>query len=408
MSAETMIDRSAESFGGTPHRFQPADGDAERVERLDRLQRLALPGARDDRLFFAQVREDPLLEIEALGPLENARIVVVSSGGCTALSLLASGARQVTAVDLNRTQNHLVELKAAALRRLTMPEIMSFFGVARGTPQRRARTYCTLRPFLGESTAAFWDAHQKMLGRGALTCGVSERFIGVVAAAVRLFIHGRPRIERLLSASSLEEQRELFDREWNSRRWRALFPLLLNRWTFSRALEPEFFREVDNPSFAAHFRRLLEHALCEVPVRTNYFLHQMLLGTYPRRVPGGVPPYLDRTGREVLRTRLDCLKLVDGGYAEYLATCTDSSIDALAISNICEWLDARGIDELFAQIVRVAKPGARFCFRNFVGHTDIPGRFSGVVIEDVEAGKAAIGRDRSCLQARIAICRIQK
>jgi S-adenosylmethionine-diacylglycerol 3-amino-3-carboxypropyl transferase len=134
----------------------------------------------------------------------------------------------------------------------------------------------------------------------------------------------------------------------------------------------------------------------------------MLLGTYPRRVPGGVPPYLDRTGREVLRTRLDCLKLVDGGYAEYLATCTDSSIDALAISNICEWLDARGIDELFAQIVRVAKPGARFCFRNFVGHTDIPGRFSGVVIEDVEAGKAAIARDRSCLQARIAICRIQK
>ncbi len=91
-----------------------------------------------------------------------------------------------------------------------------------------------------------------------------------------------------------------------------------------------------------------------------------------------------------------------------MRTCDDSSVDALAISNICEWLDADGIDQLFEQIVRVAKPGARFCFRNFVGHTEVPTRFRDVVIEDVEAGRKAILRDRSCLQSRIAICRINK
>jgi len=388
--------------------FDPTSGGAGRAARSNGVARLALPGAREDRLFFAQVREDPVLEIEALAPLENARVLVVSSGGCTAFSLLAAGAGEVTAVDLNITQNHLVELKAAALLRLTMPEIMSFFGVARGTPQRRARTYWTLRPFLSEPAAEFWDKNQSILGRGALTCGVTERFIATVVAAVKLFVHGQRRIDRLLSAGSLDEQREIFDRQWNSRRWKALFPLLINRWTFTRAFEPEFFREVENPSFAAHFRRLLEHAICDVPARSNYFLHQMLRGAYPTGVPGGVPPYLDRTGREILRTRLDRLTLVDGGYAEYLATCADSSIDALAISNICEWLDARGIEELFAQVVRTARPGARFCFRNFVGHTAIPERFRGIVVEDVDAGRDAIRRDRSCLQARIAICRIRK
>jgi S-adenosylmethionine-diacylglycerol 3-amino-3-carboxypropyl transferase len=173
-------------------------------------------------------------------------------------------------------------------------------------------------------------------------------------------------------------------------------------------LAPEFFREVENPSFAAHFRALLEHALCDIPVRNNYFLHQMLLGTYPSRVPDGLPPYLHRTQREILRTRFDCLDLVDGGYAEYLRNCDESSIDALAISNICEWLDPDGIDQLFEQVVRVAKPGARFCFRNFVGHTEVPARFRDVVVEDFEAGRKAILRDRSCLQSRIAICRIDK
>ena len=376
--------------------------------RIDRIRRTILPGAREDRLFFAQVREDPLLEIEALAPLEDARVVVVSSGGCTALSLLASGAAHVTAVDLNSTQNHLIEVKAAALRWLTMPEIMSFFGVARGAPRRRIRTYRRIRPLLTDRAAAFWDTHEELLGRGALACGVTEQFIGAVVRAVKLFVHGQRKIERLLAMPSLEAQREYFEHEWNTRRWRLLFPLLINRWTFSRALEPEFFREVENPSFARHFRALLEHALCDVPVSSNYFLHQMLLGTYQARLPGGVPPYLERTGREILRSRLDCLELVDAGYEEHLATCEDSSVDALAISNICEWLDTKGIDRLFEQIVRVAKPGARFCFRNFVGHTEIPLRFRGVIAEDVEAGRRAIARDRSCLQARIAICRIDK
>jgi S-adenosylmethionine-diacylglycerol 3-amino-3-carboxypropyl transferase len=99
---------------------------------------------------------------------------------------------------------------------------------------------------------------------------------------------------------------------------------------------------------------------------------------------------------------------VDGGYGEYLATQKDSSIDAMALSNICEWLDQTGIDQLFEQVVRVAKPGARMCFRNFVGHSEIPERFRNAIVEDPDAGKRAILSDRSCLQSRIVICRIVK
>ena len=371
------------------------------------VARTMLAGAKADRLFFAQVREDPLLEIEALAPVSGSRVVVVSSGGCTAFSLLAAGANEVVAVDLNSTQNHLVELKAVALRRLSTPELMSFLGVAPGTPRRRIRTYGMLRQFLSEDAVRFWDDHEGTLGRGALCCGVSERFIAAVVAVVKFAIHGMGRIERLLTLESLEEQRSFFHSAWNTRRWKLLFPLLLNRWTFNRTYEPGFFQEVDNPSFAAHFRGLLEHALCEVPARTNYFLHQMLAGTYPQDVAGGVPPYLDKARREFVRSRIDRLQLVDGGYAEYLAGCEDNSADAFALSNICEWLKPDGIDLLFEQVIRVARPGARLCFRNFVGYTPIPERFRSTIV-DTRAGEEAIKRDRSCLQSRIVICRIVK
>jgi S-adenosylmethionine-diacylglycerol 3-amino-3-carboxypropyl transferase len=134
----------------------------------------------------------------------------------------------------------------------------------------------------------------------------------------------------------------------------------------------------------------------------------MLRGTYRTAIVGGVPPYLDRAAHSATRERLDNLELVDGGYAEYLGTCDDDSVDGFALSNICEWLDGEQIHYLFSQIVRVARPGARVCFRNFVGHTEMPQAFRSTIVEDVEAGRAAIRRDRSCLQARFVTCRVEK
>ena len=105
---------------------------------------------------------------------------------------------------------------------------------------------------------------------------------------------------------------------------------------------------------------------------------------------------------------LDSLELVDGSYGEYLASCDENSVDAFALSNICEWLDASGVEQLFGEVVRAARPGARVCFRNFVGHTRVPERFRSSLVEDAAAGREAIRRDRSCLQSRIVICRIRK
>ena len=85
------------------------------------IRRITRPEGRDDRLLFAQVREDPTIEMAALQVQPGDRVVVVSSGGCTALSLLAEGPAEVVAIDLCKAQNHLVELKSLAVARLSWP-----------------------------------------------------------------------------------------------------------------------------------------------------------------------------------------------------------------------------------------------------------------------------------------------
>ncbi|MEO7367318.1 MAG: DUF3419 family protein, partial [Gemmatimonadaceae bacterium] len=112
---------------------------------LDRVRRTQFSGATDDRLLFAQVREDPVLEIDALRVRSGGRYIVVGSGGCTALSMLAAGAGHVTAVDLNRTQNHLTELKAVVVGVVPPWEYQGFLGAEPMSGVRRARIYSALR-----------------------------------------------------------------------------------------------------------------------------------------------------------------------------------------------------------------------------------------------------------------------
>ncbi len=370
-------------------------------------ERLTLPDSVDDKLFFAQVREDPVLEIEALEPAPGRTLVVVGSGGCTALSLLAAGAGRVVAVDLNRAQNSLTELKAAAVRGLEPVEAVGFLGGAPMPAEDRRAAYQAVASELGRAARDWWDARPDPIGRGVLNAGVTERFIAGVITAIRLVIHPPERIRRMLACTSIEEQRELFRREWDTARWRLLFTVLLNRAVFRKTYQPGFFEHVENPSFARHFRALAEHTLTEIPIATNYFVHHMLTGAYPHGEPGGLPPYLDPAGAAVIASAADGLTLVDGSYTSYLRTCPEASVHGFAVSNILEWCTPDQSDDLFAEVVRTAVPGAPFVFRNFVGWNEVPEGWRDVVVEDRPQGEALIKRDRSAVQRRIAVCRVK-
>ena len=368
------------------------------------VQRTRLPGASEDRLFFAQVREDPILEIEALRPAFGGRIAIVGSGGCTALSLIASGASDVVAVDLNISQNHLTELKALAVASLPVDAALAFLGGLPGTTRQRVVTYSRLRGSLSPDARQWWDERLDAIRAGVLGAGVSERLVRAVVRSLRVIGYGPARLRRLLASRTLEEQREFFDREWNTRRWRALIRLALGRRRLSGVYDPAFFDRVENDSFGDHFLRRLEHGLTALPVATNYFLHFMLRGTYPEDGAGARPPYLAGPRDRPLAECADRLELVDGGLTDWLAAQPAGSISGFSLSNICEWLAPDAIDALFAEIARTATPGAVVCFRNFLGWTEVPDRWRSVVVEDRGRGTAMIDRDRSLLQRRFAPC----
>ena len=370
-----------------------------------RVQRVALSSAIDDRLYFAQVREDPTLELEVIAPGPNDHVVVVGSGGCTALSMVAVGAGHVSAVDLNRTQGHLIELKATAISGLSRWDALAFLGACDCLSGERLDMYAALRPHLSFRARAYWDSHRTAISSGVLAAGVTEQFIRLLARTIRLVVRPRSGLERMLLCETIDAQRGLFAREWNTIRWRAFFHLLLNRAVFRRTYDSGFFDHLERPSFAEHFRRRAEHALTELPVRGNYFLHHMITGEYDVE-HDAVPPYLTEAGCEAISASTERLTLIDGAMTDYLRSLANQSVSGFALSNICEWLPPDDLDALFVEIIRTATPNAVVCFRNFVGWTDVPGRFRRIVVEDRALGNRLIARDRSVVQRRFAVCRV--
>ncbi len=370
----------------------------------DGVERVWLGDARLGPLYFAQVREDPAVEIEALAPAPDRTVVVVSSGGCTALSLLAAGAGRVTAVDVNVAQNHLVELKAAAVTSIAGGTATAFLGGAPAPGRQRAATYAALRVHLSDEARRYWDARSGLIARGVLTTGVTERFIAAVVRVLRLAVHPAERIDRLLACRTLADQRALYQQEWNSRRWRMLFRLLVTRRAFARNYDSAVLRGARVTSFGEHFRQLAEHALTELPVETNYFLHQMLTGYYG----DAVPPYLGEDESARLRAAGLPLTLVDGSYTRYLRGCRSGSVHGFALSNICEWMSEAEVRELFAEVARVAAPGARVLFRNFLGYTEVPVECRRRIVEDREWSATLTRWDRSLVQSRVVVCRVSE
>ena len=68
------------------------------------------------KLVYAQIWEDPVVDLEALDVRRDSRIVTIASGGCNVMSYLTAEPDQVYAVDLNTAHVALNRLKESAQR----------------------------------------------------------------------------------------------------------------------------------------------------------------------------------------------------------------------------------------------------------------------------------------------------
>jgi Protein of unknown function (DUF3419) len=134
-----------------------------------------LRGSGEPSVVFGFQHEDSAIEASFFAEGGGGRALCIASGGETALSLLAAGASEVVAVDVNPAQLRLVELKTAALkdgRSDWLIEELCFCGVV----ERRTRLLGpSLRWFARRPDGLRWRIGWALL-RVAVSLGYASRF----------------------------------------------------------------------------------------------------------------------------------------------------------------------------------------------------------------------------------------
>jgi len=370
---------------------------------LDHAFALAFRG-----LVYAQIWEDPEIDIEALAIRPDIRMVAIASGGCNVLSYLVADPAAITAVDLNTAHVALNRLKLASAKHL--PDYAHFrrFFAEADKPSNLAAYHAYVAPFLDDATRRYWEGRDLTMRRriGGFRRGIYKRgllggFIGMAHLVARLY---RIDLSAMLEAPTLEAQRAVFEAQlapvFDKRfvRWLTDQPAAL----FGLGIPPAQFDALAGDQPMAHvLRRRLEKLACDFAVGDNYFAWQAFGRGYARGADAALPPYLQRANWDAVRSRVDRVDVAHANLIDWLAAQPGGSLDRYVLLDAQDWMDAATINALWREVTRTALPGARVLFRTAAEPSLLPGTLAPALLDrwtyHAEASADYTRRDRSAI-----------
>ena len=357
------------------------------------------------KLVFTHNWEDPEADHAALKIKSNDAVLAITSGGCNVLGFLLSDPEIIYSIDINPAQSWMLELKIAAMNSLGFDDFISFAGL--NDHDNRLSLYEKMKPFLSKEALEFWNGQDNILKKGFLMNGKYERFI-ILAGKFLNLLQGKKRVRGLFMEKSRAEQEVYFDKVWNTRRFHYLFKILFNkRMLAKRGLVADYFHFDDgSKSFAESFYNRSKKAFRDIPLKGNYFVSLYLLGKYSNNEE--VPAYLKRENFELIKSRLDRVKIITADAQGWLDSMPAESINCFALSNICELMSEKDTHRLFSAVAETARKKAKIIFRNLMIPREVPEDLRTVIIKDETLSKQIQFNDRSFVYGKVAAYIINK
>lgn len=359
-------------------------------------------------LVYPQIWEDPVVDMAALALEPGQDVFCIASGGCNAMSYLTARPGSVTAVDLSPAHVALGRLKVAAAQHLTQAEFFAFF--ARGDSADNVALYDRkLAPHLDRDTRVFWEGRAlarrriTIFARGVHKYGLLGRFLGLVHGVSWL---ARLDYAPLLAAKTLAEQKQFFDTRiapllesapvrWMARRRASLFGLGIPPAQYDKLAAD------GGGDVLVVLKERVRKLACDFPIRDNYFAWQAFGRGYEPGTPQSLPPYLETAQFETVARGAANVAFLNRSMTDLLGERDAASLDAFVLLDAQDWMSNVQLNELWQQITRTARPGARVIFRTGGADDILPGRVAPEVLGlwryDGDTSARCFAQDRSAI-----------
>lgn len=303
---------------------------------------------------FAVVREDPELEAELVVRSEARSVLLVASGGCTALTLARRWpSLEVVAFDLNPAQLAHCREKAAErdLRRLNVED-----ADPAGLNQR----------------------------------GAFEGLFRVLRGVLLEFVTSAEEVEHFFAAEPASRATLLA--RWRAHPyWSTAFALAFGDALLNTMFGPAATQHAEPGSYPGYFQRVFERGLAAPDAERNPFLQHVLLGCYRR---ADAPAYVFGSGGDVTWVEGDLLAVPD---LERFAV--------VSLSNVFDWSDDALVAAWAARLRSALRPGALVLMRQLNNQRGLRRFFESDFVFDEHLGAALLARDRSLFYERVEVAR---
>lgn len=381
----------------TSSRARPIPVRASRVQRLSAFQQVVYSGC----------WEDTETELAALALPQGARVLSITASGSRSLGLLEANPSEVLSVDLNPSQNFLLELKrASALGARDWEQHAAFLGLLPTSPTFRRTHYLRTRRHLTPEARNYWDGRDRAIARGVTSIGRQDRIVAT-GAAVAWRVLPESKLRPLFEMDNLEDQTNYFDEHIDTKVARSVARLATSKWALRWIYGKDLYEQAGFFAMGEMiFENIAQHARVRL-LRENYFLSRVLLGEYidPRRFNSY---YLREDTFEEFRERSHAIRPVTAPLEEVLASLPDNSLDGLSLSDIFDWIAPRDFDRLLHEIVRVAKDGARLCYRICLVDRQPGAEHAAHLVADRALSARLHVLDRSCFYRGLYVGTVRK
>ena len=309
---------------------------------------------------YAQCWEDADVLLEALDIQPGSTCLSIASAGDNALAMLSRGPAKVLAIDISPAQLAALELRVAAFRELSHPELLALIGSVGEAD--RTELYRRCRKLLSPPARHYWDQRPKMIQGGIGSAGRFENFFRIFRTRVLPLIHSHRHVENLFTSKPRPERGRFYEEEWNTVRWRTLFRLFFSRFLLGRlGRDPEFFRYVEG-KVAERILQRARYALTELDPAANPYLRWIFTGQHCH---GSLPFALRAENFESIRAHLDRLEWRCCSLEQFVED-PRHTFDAFNLSDIFEYISPQSYERLLQLLIQTGKPGARLAYWNLL------------------------------------------
>ncbi|MFY9589202.1 DUF3419 family protein [Rickettsia endosymbiont of Halotydeus destructor] len=212
---------------------------------------------------FAVVREDPLIEQTLIERITPQNVLMIASGGCTALSLKSKFPKiNFTLFDINSSQIQLVKNKIKALECYGNHSFKEQFNINFNNP------------------------------KGLNNCGEFESLFNCFRQFLTEFILPK---KNILDIFLEDEDPNIL---LNNKYWSVAFDLFFSNSLLLAMFGPAAIQHAEPNSYPRYFQKAFENGFYRKDYKKNYFLHHMFLGYYLDNI-NAQPYYLHKKNQNI-------------------------------------------------------------------------------------------------------------